>query len=224
MIQSKHFITFLLAAAMTLTAMGQAMYQNSARVTTPYLTPAVELPDTVPAMSVSDSLLLAHENDPDEIFNQPVTLPDVFFMPPVFDTYTFYTPLKVGDRVHSGNPAMRWVEDYEVLNRQIQGLNHNLFYNYPELVHYNLSMLPVAPPKYEAVIDPSDLSVSIRETVDKPVNTTIETEAIKKRHWISSSFSSASSLLGFTSLPDLFSGNGQIIPFTTSSSGFIFSL
>ncbi len=173
------FIT-LIACGAWLCAGAQAMYVNSAKVAAVDMTQA----DSVPQLSVSDSLLMAHEYDVDEFFNQPVTLPEVFFMPPIYDKYNFFTPLSVGEKVHGDIDAMRWIEDYEVLNRQMYALNHNLFYNYPELVQYNLAMLPEAPPQYQAVIDPSDLSVSIREIPNEPAAPTIEAEQVKKRHWL----------------------------------------
>lgn len=176
----KQIILTFIACSAWLCAGAQAMYVNSAKVN---VSDEVKT-DTLPKMSLSDSLLLAHEYDIDEIFNQPVTLPEVFFMPPIYDKYNFFTPLSVGEKVHSDIPALRWVEDNEVLVRQMYALNHNLFYNHPELVHYSLSMLPEAPPQYQAVIDPSDLSVSIREVVQEPGAPTIEAEKVKRRHWL----------------------------------------
>ncbi|MFG6386354.1 MAG: DUF3078 domain-containing protein [Muribaculaceae bacterium] len=174
----RQLIIAIIACCTGLCAGAQAMYVNSARVT-----PQAQA-DTMPHLSVSDSLLLAHEYDIDEIFNIPVTLPDVFFMPAIYDTYHVFTPLSVGEQVHSDNEAMRWWEDYDVLNRQMLAMQHNLFYNHPEHVRYNLSMLPVAPPQYQAVIDPSDLSVSIKEVVNQTTAPTIEAEKVKRRHWI----------------------------------------
>ncbi len=176
----KKFTHFALAAAMLvcgLQASAQAMFVHSARVA-----------DTVAVApkyaSVSDSLLAAHENDIDEIFNQPLSLPDVFFMPPVYDRYTFFKPLAISEVVHSDNPSLRWVEDYEVLSRQMRYLNHNLFFNHPELVQYNLAMLPEAPAQYQAVIDPSNLSITLREAPKGPVGPTLTAEEVQRRHWI----------------------------------------
>lgn len=178
----KQLVITLVSACMGLCAAAQAMYVNSAKMRS-----EVDLDSAsveVPRISVSDSLLLAHEYDIDEIFNQPITIPDVFFMPPIFNKYNFFTPLSVGEEVHTEKPGMRWIEDSEVLSRQMAAINHYLFYQHPELVEYTLSQLPEAPQQYQAVIDPADLSVSIREIVQEPTVPTIEAEPVKKRHWL----------------------------------------
>lgn len=143
--------------------------------------------DTVPApapVSVSDSLLAVHENAYDEIFNLPLSLPDVFFMPPVYDRYTFFKPLAVSEKTHSGDESMRWLEDYDVMSRQMRALNHHLYFTHPELVRYNLAMLPEAPPQYQTYVDPSNLSITIRETPKGPVGPTLTAEEVQRRHWI----------------------------------------
>lgn len=139
-----------------------------------------------PQVSVSDSLLAAYAMQGyDDPFDMPMSLPDVFFMPPVYDTYHFYTPLSVGENVHSGKDYMRWLEDLDVLERQMVDMRQTLYFQHPEMVKYNLAMLPEAPKQYQAVIDPSDFSISIQETVNGPANSlTIQADEIKKRHWI----------------------------------------
>ncbi len=155
------------------------MFIKSARMSDPRKTQ-----DSV-MVSVSDSLLQVYQEDSEEIFNLPVSLPDVFFMPPVYDKYSFYTPLTVAEKVHSGDPAMRWIEDYDVLARQMQTLNQTLFFNHPELVHYNMATLPEAPKQYITELDPSDFSITIRETVTGPADVpTIAPVEVKKKHWI----------------------------------------
>lgn len=151
------------------------MFIKSARMSDPRKTQ-----DSV-MVSVSDSLQV-YQEDSEEIFNLPVSLPDVFFMPPVYDKYSFYTPLTVAEKVHSGDPAMRWIEDYDVLARQMQTLNQTLFFNHPELVHYNMATLPEAPKQYITELDPSDFSITIRETVTGPADVpTIAPVEVKKK-------------------------------------------
>ena len=111
-------------------------------------------------LSVSDSLLQVYESSLYDLFDQPLTLPPVFFMPAVYSTFEFDNPLAIGDTIHSGNPALRWVEDAAVLSRQATSMRHHLFYQHPELVRYNLATLPVAPQQYVATVNPSDFTIT----------------------------------------------------------------
>ena len=176
------FITTFLLLAVALGAMAQARYTSHARMSAEDTIPAAA-PDTVPQISVSDSLLDAHSYEID-IFDMPMTLPEVFFLPPIYDKHTFYKPLALDEQVHSGNPALRWVEDYDVLNRRMIGLRQHLFVEHPELVKYSLSMLPEAPKQFTVVVDPSDYSIDTREIIVEPTAPTIAPEEVKKRHWI----------------------------------------
>ncbi len=158
-------------------AQGQARFFNSARVK------AEEAPK--PEVSVSDSLLAVYGLDNNDPFSQPLTLPDVFFMPPIYDSFTFSDEPTINDETHTGDAAYRWIEDYNALSRQMKSMRRNLYFNHPELVQYNQWMLPEAPQQYVAVINPSDFSISVVPSVTGPVDTkTITAEAIKKRHWI----------------------------------------
>ncbi len=139
--------------------------------------------DTV-RISVCDSLLMAYEYDELDLFAQPLALPDVFFMPAIYDSYDFFTPLKVGDNKHTGDEAMRWLEDYEVQSLQMRSLHHDLFYNHPELVRYNLSMLPEAPKQFQATVNPADFSITTVELKPEPTQPTMDVAKIGRRHWI----------------------------------------
>lgn len=176
--------TTILAAVLAFGAMqasGQAMYFNKARMEAAD-TAAVVMPDTT--VSVCDSLLNANMLGAYDIFELPLTLPDVFFMPAVYDGYNFFTPLSVTENVHSGKPGMRWLEDIDVLYRQMYMLRHDLFYNHPDLVKYNLWMLPEAPKQYTAVLDPSTFAVTVQEVKGPADSPTIMAEEVAKKHWI----------------------------------------
>lgn len=173
-------VFFIIISTMlaTVPASAQARYFGSARVA-PVAKPSQ------PVESVSDSLLRVYAADLESPFSQPLSIPDVFFMPPVYDTFRFSDTLNVGDKVHSGNEAMRWAEDYSVLNRQMKALRHELYFKHPQLVRYNLSMLPEAPQKFYATVNPADMSIAIGELVQGPADMpTIEADKVKKRHWI----------------------------------------
>lgn len=149
------------------------------------------LPDIIDpdllAESVSDSLLRVYsEGAAYDPFDLPLPLPPLFFIPQVYDTYHFADPLTIGENVSSGDSWMRWLEDYEILDRQMQDMRRNLFLNHPDKVHYNLSSLPEAPKPYVAVVNPSDFSITLDDNVVKPVAPTISGQEVKKRHWIRS--------------------------------------
>lgn len=177
----------LAALSASLGAPAQALYFDHARVAAdnPAADPLPE-PSDFFLPTVADSLLNARADDGfDDPFQAPLWIPDAFFMPPVYDTFRYYTPLTVGEKIHSGYPELRWIEDRELLNRQMTEMRQTLFFNHPELVHYNLQLLPEAPKPFHARVNPADLSISVEALPSLPANSlTIEPEKVKKRHWI----------------------------------------
>lgn len=140
----------------------------------------------IPVESVSDSLLRVYGSRPDyDPFDAPLSLPPTFFMPSIYDSYIFDNPLKIGDETYSDAPHMRWIEEYEILSRQIRDRRRHLFTQHPEMVRYNLSDLPEAPTQYSAVVNPADFSINIGRELPTPIKApTISGEEVKKRHWI----------------------------------------
>lgn len=177
---TRHISLTVLTIVMTaLAASSQARFFKSARVADAVVQP------TVRPLSVADSLLDVYADDLASPFMTPLSLPDAFFLPPVYDTFRFDNSLKIGDKAHSDDEFMRWSEDQAVLNRQMVSLRRNLYFNHPELVHYTLEALPDAPQQYQAVIDPSDFTISVTPAVNGPEGApTIAAPEIKKRHWI----------------------------------------
>ncbi len=178
----KRIISLCLISLAAYAATAQARFFGSARMT-------AAVADTVAAqvqhISVADSLLSVYANSIDNPFYEPLSLPDVFFMPPVYDTFRFCSPLTVGEELHTDRPEMRWLEDREILDRQMLALRHRLYFDHPGLVRYNLGMLPEAPKQFHAKVNPSDLSISVGELATGPVGMpTIEAAEVKKRHWI----------------------------------------
>lgn len=140
------------------------------------------LEDSVPRLSVSDSLLMARGDF--EVFDQPLDLPETFFMPAVYDHYDFFKPLTVGEVVHTDKDWMRWIEDYEVLSRRMKMMRQNLFFKHPEVVRYNMATLPEPPAPYVAVLDPTDFTITVREDYTPAQAPTLQAEEVKKKHWI----------------------------------------
>lgn len=173
----KRTAIFCLMALVASAAFAQARFFNSARMS------AQKEPE--PPKAVSDSLLEIYAHDIDNPFAEPLSIPDVFFMPPIYDTFRFSEPLRIGDKAHSDRPEMRWLEDQDVLNRQMIAMRHRLYFDHPELVRYNLEMLPEAPKKFHATVNPADLSITVGELASGPSDMpTIEADKVARRHWI----------------------------------------
>lgn len=112
-------------------------------------------------------------------------LPNYFFMPAIYDHFEFRDSVALMDPMFSGVPQLRWIENRQLINRSMQRMKYDLFFNHPEKVRYNISMLPQAPKAYHAVIDPTNHTVEIKETITGPTDkTTLVAEEVKKRHWI----------------------------------------
>ncbi len=113
------------------------------------------------------------------------TIPDYFFRPAVFDHFEFPDTVNFDDRMFSGRPELRWIEELNVVNRNMASMRYHLFYRHPQLVKYNINMLPQAPKFVQTVIDPLNHTIEIRESLIAPVDeTTLVAEEVKKRHWI----------------------------------------
>lgn len=112
-------------------------------------------------------------------------LPRIFFMPAVFDTYEFADSSSLLEPEFSGVPQLRWAEEAEALQRRQSKLLRNLFYQNPQLIPYNLALLPEAPKRYTAVVNPQDHTIEIRElNAELPAQATLEVTEPQKRHWI----------------------------------------
>lgn len=112
-------------------------------------------------------------------------LPRYFFRPAVYDHCDFRDSVRLDEKFYSGKEYMKWVEDEEFVSRNMANLRHNLFIGRPDLVRYNVDMLPEAPKVYHAVVNPEDHTITIEEVVKMPMTgTTLKAVEVKKRHWI----------------------------------------
>lgn len=114
-------------------------------------------------------------------------LPQYFFRPLVFDHHRYQEKWDPFTPDFSGKPEMRWFEEQVALHRTMNKLNEKVFYTQPELVRYNIDLLPEAPKQYHAVVDPSKHTIEIRELDQATgLGPTFEAPEVKKRHWIRS--------------------------------------
>ncbi len=112
-------------------------------------------------------------------------LPQYFFRPLVFDHHRYQEKWDPFTPDFSGKPEMRWFEEQVALHRTMNKLNEKVFYTQPELVRYNIDLLPEAPKQYHAVVDPSKHTIEIRELDQATgLGPTFEAPEVKKRHWI----------------------------------------
>ena len=112
-------------------------------------------------------------------------MPHDLMMPAVYDRFEFIDSVPLNRPDYSGKPYMRWLETLNAQSRIIKEYRQHLFFQHPELVRYNLSMLPEAPKPYTTVINPADYSITIVPMeIEAPAETTIKVEEIKKRHWL----------------------------------------
>lgn len=113
-------------------------------------------------------------------------LPRTFFRPAVFNNYTFERDIDPFTADYSGNSALRWVEEAQAQANIIERMQRYLFYTHPEQVVYNINLLPEAPKRYIATVNPEEHTIEINELSDvKAVSSTIRASEVKRRHWLS---------------------------------------
>ncbi len=134
----------------------------------------------------AEQFLAAYDSIPYDTLVSQRPLPEAFFTPAVYRTYTFEEPQSVLTPDFTGNPATRWLEEQGAMQRNMDRLQRSLFFGHPEFVQYNITMLPEAPKEYHAVVNPEDHTITIVENISVPAAPTVESTVVKKRHWIRS--------------------------------------
>ena len=112
-------------------------------------------------------------------------LPRTFFGPAVFDSYTFEEDRNPFEADYTGNEATRWIERENASARSMERMRRYLFYKHPQSVPYNINLLPEAPKRYTAVVNPEEHTIEIKElATPDAVSTTISAGPVRKRHWL----------------------------------------
>lgn len=147
----------------------------------------VAVPDSVRSLEELDAYLANPDSIPYDTLVVIKPLPDIFFGPVVYDTFEFADTASVFTPDYSGYPEMRWLEEENAQNRTMKRIRRSLFFEHPERVKYNITLLPEAPKKFHAVVNPEEHTIEIREVaVDVPAAPTISAAPVQKRHWIRS--------------------------------------
>ncbi|MDE5567880.1 MAG: DUF3078 domain-containing protein [Muribaculaceae bacterium] len=112
-------------------------------------------------------------------------LPPYFFMPAVYDHFVSIDTLRFNEPMFSGRSDLRWIEEKRATDRRMEQMKYSFFFENPQLVRYNVAMLPQAPKFYQTEINPVDHTIQIKEIITGPTDqTTLVAEEVKKRHWI----------------------------------------
>lgn len=113
-------------------------------------------------------------------------LPRTFFMPAVFSNFEFDEHIDPFEVEYSGNSATRWIEGAQGMAHRLDRVNRYLYYRRPQDVPYNINLLPEAPKRYTAVVNPEDHTIEIMELPTAgSVAPTVAVAPVQKRHWLS---------------------------------------
>ena len=139
------------------------------------------VPDSVPFEGIFAEFMLPYDT-----LMMLEKLPPIYFMPAVFRTYEFPDTVHPFTPDYSGHSEMRWIETLQAQKRALARIQNDVFYSRPDVVRYNLSMLPEAPKVYHAVVNPEDHTIKIEELPidNKSAETTISGTRVEKKHWI----------------------------------------
>ena len=189
--QLKKALLLLAAATCAFSSDAQFHYRSSARAadTVPAPVPSPDEADAVDFVLFDEEDTAAAESTAEETPADTLVsltpLPSYFFLPAVYSHYDFPDSVNLAVPDFSGEAAMRWLEDANSVAARMKRIRHRFFFDYPELTPYLASELPDAPKKYSAVVNPSDFSVDIVETVTGPADVpTVKAKEVEKRHWI----------------------------------------
>lgn len=112
-------------------------------------------------------------------------LPAYALAPLVYSDYIWVDTTANFHADYSGKPAFRWIEEQQAMSRKLRNMQRKMFFEHPELVKYNINMLPEAPKRYFAVVDPTAHTIQMEEVTVTPGKTTMSSLKVKKKHWIS---------------------------------------
>ncbi len=209
-----HFLRiFIISTILTTTAFAagaQAMYFNHAAVDTSAVVPAPTAiaPETTADTTIAteqaitivplDSAFYAPRSleelhtylDTMDMSGYEITwsdkkLPAYFFRPAVFVEHRPYNPVTLETPMPDPESPIRWLEEETRMQAVMENIYYDMFSKHPEAVTYNINLLPEAPKRYHAEVDPQDHTIKIEETTSiTNAAPTIQAAEVQKRHWI----------------------------------------
>ena len=200
----KRFAAALILTIASFPAFSQAMYFRSAQIPDTATTASVATPSH---QALPDSTLMAQAAAPVfpvitdfanvndymaatdsaqyDTLVSTAPLPRTAFMPMVFRSYEYPDTASVFRPDYSGKSWMRWLEDAAAQQRRVTRLEQSVLRRNPEVIAYNIRLLPEAPKRYIAVANPEEHTIVIHELAsNENLATTLTPEEVKKKHWI----------------------------------------
>ncbi len=205
----KKFISILLSASLFVGVVNAQTDSSTVSDTLP-VNPAVEkakaeyiMPDSTVALVDSiylmpDSTFLVPRST-DEIFAHLDSidmssvdphwrnrrLPRYTFRPAVYDCFVYADSTTFDTPLYSGCPETRWIEEEDALYKRQMRMQRHLFFKHPNAVAYNINLLPEAPKRFHAVVDPQKHTIEIHENLPEGTPAaTLEAKKVEKKHWI----------------------------------------
>lgn len=142
-------------------------------------------------------------------------LPDIAFMPVVFDGFFDIDTIRIDDPtpfLRNDIPELDWLSSLALQMRQYRRLKQEYMLRNMEQVKLNINSLPKAPKKYKAEVDPSKLQLANAEVVvDKNAASAGKgLPEVKIRHWLHAFNSSLQFSQAFLS-PNWYQGGNNAV-------------
>ncbi len=168
----------ILCLATVTAAHSQAMYRDSARVSTPDTHANIITPKDSTVTAPADTTILM----PIDTTISMRPLPRQLFGPQTFVSYEYLDSVDIWHKDLSGNAAFRWFEEEAATHTRSQRIAQTFMIRHPQYVPYNIAFLPEPPRKYTMTVNPKDHTIHIDEvTPELPEHMDVY---VQKRHWI----------------------------------------
>ena len=125
--------------------------------------------------------IIVTERQPKVIVTEPIS--NKLYYPVIFKGFDEDTDFNPFAPEYSGNPAFRWIEEEEAVDRKAESILKRFMLERPDLVKYNVYTLPEPPKEYNVQVDPKEHTIKITELQQVTTNK-MDGMDFKKTHWI----------------------------------------
>ncbi len=139
------------------------------------------------SIALADSIFVKPLEPDTTIFVDDLMFSDLYYMPSVFGHYDIRLASEPTiKRNFSDIEALQWIERLNERNRQTRQAMQHFMIAYPQLVRYNIDMLPEPPKEYHAVVDPTTATITVEEIIydRSQVTDGAKPVEIKRKNWI----------------------------------------